>query len=335
MNLTQLRYIVSIADAGLNITTAAGRIHATQPGISKQLKQLEGELGFQVFTRKGKSLNAITPAGRQVITRARTILEEARSIRSLAANLRCDEQGELTIVTTHTQARFVLPEPIRQFKHRYPQVALHIRPHADAHVLGQFADGAADLAIVSTSGNAVPSGGLALPLYRWSRVVAVPSAHPLTRLRRPLRLTDLAARPLVSYDSSLHQDSSLQRAFLSAGLTPQLACTSSDADLIKTYVRAGLGVGILAEMAIQADDLQDLEVLDGAGLLPDCTTWLVLRRDRVLRSYTLGLMERMAPQLDAHDVHLSLNGDLREPVWPQAPQWRSSQVESREFSHAV
>lgn len=321
MTLTQLRYIVSIADSGLNITTAANRIHATQPGISKQLKQLEGELGFQLFTRKGKSLNAITPAGRQVIGRARTILEEAGSIRSLAANLRGDERGELTILTTHTQARFVLPEPVQQFKQHYPRVALHLRPHADAQVQTQFAEGKADLAIISTSGDSVPGGGVAVPLYRWSRVVAVPRAHPLARLKRPLRLADLAARPLVSYDSSLHPESSLQKAFAAAGLSPQLACTSSDADLIKTYVRAGLGVGILAEMAVQAADLDDLEFLDAGDLLPDCTTWLVLRRDRVLRSYTLALATRLAPQLDVRDVTAVLNGDAVEADWPAPPSW--------------
>ena len=325
MTLTQLRYIVSIADAGLNITAAAGRIHATQPGISKQLKQLEGELGFQLFTRKGKSLDAITPAGRQVIGRARTILEEAGSIRALAANLRGDERGELTILTTHTQARFVLPEVLRRFQREYPRVALHLRPHADARILSQFADGKADLAIISSSGESVPHGDLAVPLYRWQRVVAVPKSDPLASLRRPLRLSDLASRPLVSYDSSLQRQSSLYTAFDTAGYAPQLACTSSDADLIKTYVRAGLGVGILAKMAILDSDAHDLAVLDADGLLPECTTWLVLRRDRVLRSYTLALIEWLAPHLDSRDIREVLNGDRDGVQWPQSPAWRDVQ----------
>ena len=329
MTLTQLRYIVSIVDAGLNITAAAERIHATQPGISKQLGQLEGELGFQVFTRRGKSLIGITPAGCQVIVRARAILEEAHSIRSLAANLRGDDQGELTILTTHTQARCVLPEALRQFKCRYPRVALHLRPHGDARILSQFAEGKADLALISRSGESVPADGLAVPVFRWSRVVVVPVSHPLAQLTRPLRLADLAAQPLVSYDSSLHPGSSLSAAFVVTGVRPQFVCTSSDAELIKTYVRAGLGVGILAEMAMQAADSQDLKVLDASALLPECTTWLVLRKNRVLPSYTLALVELLAPHIDARQVHAAQSGDIADPVWPEPPRWLQLQAQAR------
>lgn len=325
MTLTQLRYIVAIADSGLNITLAAERIHATQPGVSKQLKQLEGELGFQLFARKGKSLSSITPAGQQVVTRARAILEQSRSIRSLAANLRGDVHGELTLLTTHTQARFVLPAAIATFRKRHPLVSLHLRPHGDAQVQSLFANGQADLAIISSSGR-VPLGGLAVPLYHWRRTVVVPRKHPLATLNRRLRLGDLAGQPLVSYDSSLRPESSLRQAFLNAGLQPRFACTSSDADLIKTYVRAGLGVGILAEMAMRGDDNRDLKVLDASHLLPNCTTWLVLRRDRVLRSYTLDLVEQFAPHLDRRDLQAALNGDA-DPEWPTPPGWHDLKSE--------
>lgn len=321
MTLTQLRYIVSIADSGLNITLAAERIHATQPGVSKQLKQLEGELGFQLFARKGKSLNAITPAGQQVVARARLILEEARSIRSLAANLRGDAHGELVLLTTHTQARFVLPAAIAQFRQRHPLVSLHLRPHGDAQVQSLFTNGQADLAIISSSGP-VPLGGLAVPLYSWRRAVVVPRKHPLATINRRLRLGDLAGQPLVSYDSSLRPESSLRRAFLADGLQPRFACTSSDADLIKTYVRAGLGVGILAEMAIRPDDSRDLAILDANHLLPTCTTWLVLRRDRVLRSYVLDLAGQLAPHVERGDLEAALNGRA-EPTWPKPPTWHA------------
>lgn len=325
MTLTQLRYIVAIADSGLNITLAAERIHATQPGVSKQLKQLEGELGFQLFARKGKSLSAITPAGQQVVARARIVLEQSRSIRSLAANLRGDVHGELTLLTTHTQARFVLPSVITSFRRSNPLVSLHLRPHGDAQVQSLFANGQADLAIISSSGR-TPLGGLAIPLYRWRRAVMVPRKHPLASLNRHLRLGDLAGEPLVSYDSSLRPESSLRQAFLNAGMQPRFACTSSDADLIKTYVRAGLGVGILAEMALRPEDDRDLQVLDAGDLLPPCTAWLVLRRDRVLRDYTLDLVSLLAPHLDTRDIHLALNGDA-DPVWPEAPTWHTLKAE--------
>ena len=194
MTLTQLRYLVAISDAGLNITQAADQVHATQPGLSKQLKQLEDELGFQLFARKGKSLSAITPAGQQVIDRARVSLAEARNIRALAANLRGDDKGELTITTTHTQARFVLPHAIATLKQRYPAVNVHLKPLGDAQVMGLFERGQADLALISTTG-ALPSDGLAVPLFRWRRAVVVPNGHALAELKRPLKLSDPGVAP--------------------------------------------------------------------------------------------------------------------------------------------
>lgn len=323
MTLTQLRYLVAISDAGLNITQAADQVHATQPGLSKQLKQLEDELGFQLFARKGKSLSAITPAGQQVIDRARVILAEARNIRALAANLRGDDKGELTIATTHTQARFVLPLAIATLKHRYPAVNVHLKPIGDAQVMGLFERGQADLAIISTTGSS-PSDGLAVPLFRWRRAVVVPNGHTLAELKRPLKLSDLDGEPLVSYESSLRPESSLRRAFAAAGITPRFSCTSRDADLIKTYVRAGLGVGIFADMAFTEEDANDLHQIDAGGLFPECTTWLVLRRDRVLRAYAATLAELIAPQIDQRDLQRALAGEEPEQ-WPQPPYWSELQ----------
>lgn len=321
MTLTQLRYAVAIADSGLNITLAAERVHATQPGISKQLKQIEDELGFRLFSRKGRSLDAVTPQGAQVIARARTILAEAANIRAIAANLRHEERGELTIATTHTQARFVLPGALGMLKQRYADVSVHLKPHGDAEVMQLLERGLVDLAIVSTAG-APPDDGLAVPLYRWRRVVVAPRTHALSTLDRPLALAELARHPLVSYESSLRADSSLRLAFAAAGLRPNIACTARDADLIKTYVRAGLGVGVLAEMAITPDDAHDLRVLQADTLFPECTTWLVLRRDRVLRDYALALVERIAPQIDGRDLRNVLAGHA-PPQWPVPPRWNA------------
>ncbi len=319
MTLTQLRYIVAIADAGLNITLAAERVHATQPGLSKQLKQLEGELGFQLFLRKGKSLDAVTAAGQQVVARARTILAEAANIRALAANLRSDVQGELVIITTHTQSRFVLPTAIAGLKQRFPDVGVRLEPHGDAELMELLGKGEADIAIVSTAGGP-PNADLAIPLFHWDRVVLVPREHPLAALGRAPRIDELAAHPLVSYESSLAAESSLRRAFAAAGFEPKLAVTARDADLIKTYVRAGLGVGILAEMALVEEDLVDLRVLPSDGLLPICTAWVVLRRDRVLRDYALDLIAALAPQIDRRDIVRVVRG-AAPADWPEAPHW--------------
>lgn len=320
MTLTQLRYLIAIADAGLNITLAAERVHATQPGLSKQLKQLEDELGFQLFARKGKSLDAVTLAGEQVIERARLILTEASNIRSIAANLRNDAQGELRIATTHTQARFALPSAIAALSVSYPQVRVQLQPVRDAEVLAQLEGGHVDLAVISTAG-AAPAAGIALPAYRWNRVILAPRGHPLALSTHAPTLTELAALPLVSYESSLKPDSSLQRAFASVDLSPQIAMTAGDADLIKTYVRAGLGIGVLAEMAMQPGDLSDLKPLSADHLLPSCTTWIVLRREGVLRDFVLDFIGQFAPHLNRRDVVRALRDDQHEP-WPPAPHWR-------------
>ena len=329
MTLLQLRYLIAIADSGLNITLAAERVHATQPGLSKQLKLLEDELGFQLFTRKGKSLDSITHAGGQVLDRARTILAEALNIRSIAANMRNEQRGELRIATTHTQARFALPGTIAALSRLYPQVSVHLQPADDAEVLAQLENGRVDLAIVSTAG-APPTIGVALPAYRWNRVVLVPRTHPLAALQRAPTLQELASLPLISYDSSLKPESSLRRAFEAQELQPHIIMTAGDADLIKTYVRAGMGVGVLAEMAVQPSDSDDLHVLAADHLLPSCTTWLVLRREGVLREFTMEFITRFIPHLGRRTIDRALGSGARDHPWPEAPPWSTWLTHSQE-----
>jgi LysR family transcriptional regulator, cys regulon transcriptional activator len=319
MTLTQLRYLVAIADAGLNITLAAERVHATQPGLSKQLKQLEEELGFLLFARRGRSLSAITPGGAQVLERARTIIAEADNILALAANQRQSAQGELVVVTTHTQARFVLPRALAEVVQRYPEVSVQLQPVGDSDVLELLAGGHADIALLSTAGQ-TPAGDVAVPLFRWRRRVLVPNAHPLAQAGRAPSLADLAGYPLVSYESSLRPDSSLRRAFETEGLTPQLALTARDADLIKTYVRAGLGVGLLAEMALLPEDAAELTALPAPAPIPECIAWAVLPRERVLRDYSYELLRQLAPQIDRRDLKHALEFG-EEIAWPAPPAW--------------
>jgi DNA-binding transcriptional LysR family regulator len=321
MTLAQLRYLVAIADSGLNITVAAERVHATQPGLSKQLKQLEDELGFLLFSRKGRSLDSITPAGQQVLVHARRLLVEAANIRAYAANVRGDAQGRLVIATTHTQARHVLPDAIATVKRAYPQMSVHLQPSGEGEVLGLLARGEADVAVISTSGE-IPAGGIAVPLFRWRRVVLVPRGHALAEAGVEPSLEALAAEPLVSYESSVRADSSLRRAFAHNGLEPRIAMTARDADLIKTYVRAGLGVGLLAEMAVGEDDRSTLQALPAPAVIPECIAWAVLPRERVLRDYTLSLLTAVAPQLDRTDLRRAVAG-TDDPHWPAPPLWRA------------
>ncbi|HEU4856832.1 MAG TPA: LysR substrate-binding domain-containing protein [Rhodanobacteraceae bacterium] len=319
MTLNQLRYFAAIADSGLNITLAAERVHATQPGLSRQIKQLEDELGFLLFTRKGRSLTALTQAGERVLVHARRMLDEAGDIRALAANQRGERKGRLTLVTTHTQARYVLPAAIAATRHAFPAVSIRLQPSDEAEILASLTRGGDELAVISTSG-AVPGAGVAIPLFRWRRVVLVAAGHALGRRRRAPTLAELSALPLVSYESSRRAESSLRRAFEGAGLAMQLAMTAHDADLIKTYVRAGLGVGILAEMAVSPADT-DLHVLPAPTALPECITWAVLPQGRVLRDFTLRLLRELAPQIDASDLRRVLAGNAA-PDWPVPPAWK-------------
>lgn len=319
MTLTQLRYLIAIADSGLNITLAAARVHATQPGLSKQIKQMEAELGFLLFERRGRSLTSLTPGGQRVLMHARRILEETASIRAYAANERGETSGALVMVTTHTQARYVLPPVIAGLKRAFPYVSVHLQPAADREVLEYLNRGDVDVAILSTAGS-VPRDGMAIPLYRWRRVVLVPATHALARLDRAPSLQELAIHPLVSYESSIQPESSLRQAFARQGLSWQLAMTAQDADLIRTYVRAGLGAGVLAEMAVGLPLDADLRVLPAPPTLCECVTWAVLPRTRVPRDYTVEFLQRLAPQLDRRDLRRVLEG-TSEPAWPPPPWW--------------
>lgn len=294
MTLKQLKYLVAIADCGLNITSAAERLYTSQPGISKQLKQLEAELGIQLFTRKGKSLASITPAGRDVIARARKILREAENISSLARDLTAEQEGTLSIATTHTQARYVLPEIIKAFRQRYPKVDLELHQGTSEQIVELVGADRVDFAIATGSRHLFPHLTL-FPIYRWHRIALVPKQHPLARSKQPLDLQTLAEHPLVTYVFSVTGESSFKRAFHEQGLEPRVVFTARDADIIKTYVRMGMGVGVVASMAYECADQQDLKAIDAKGLFPQVTTWLGYPRDMVLRSYMVDFIHLFAP----------------------------------------
>jgi LysR family transcriptional regulator, cys regulon transcriptional activator len=296
MKLQQLKYLLAIVDNGLNITQAAEKLYTSQPGVSKQLKLLEEELGMQLFTRKGKSLGGITAAGRQVIDRARIIMAEVDNIRSLASDFYREEEGTLSIATTHTQARYVLPDVIREFRDRYPGVSLNLHQGTSEQIADMVAANEIDFAI-ATGSRELFSDLLLVPSYYWDRKIIVPQEHALTRLERKLTLKDLARYPLVTYVFSFGGQSSLKRAFAEQGLEPDVVFTARDADVIKTYVRMGLGVGIVASMAEDCDDQKDLTAIDAEGLFPRSTTWIGFRKDIVLRRYMLDFIRLFAPHI--------------------------------------
>jgi LysR family cys regulon transcriptional activator len=319
MTLAQLRYLLAIIDSNLNITLAAERAHATQPGISKQLRLLEEELGFQIFVRRGKSLDRLSPAGAQVIERARRILDEAASIRNLAANHRGESQGELVIATTQTQARFVLPPALKALKARYPDVTVRLNLFADAEQ-ARTAGRDADLLIASHV-EAPDAAENAIPLYSWRRVALFPDDHPLAAIERPLTPVDLAAFPLIGYESALGTHASVAAAFAAAGVETRFAYAAHDTEVIKAYVRSGLGVGLLAEMAlVEEGDLLHRPV-EG---LPVCAAYASLQAGRVPRDYTIDLVSVLAPQSPRRAIARRLSsidsGAVKAPL--EWSQWR-------------
>ena len=296
MKLHQLRYLAAVAQTGLNITAAAEKLHTSQPGVSKQIKLLEDELGFQIFVRDGRNLTRVTPAGQQVIDRAIRILREVQNIKRLSDDLKDEERGTLSIATTHTQARYVLPGVVKAFRERYPEVKLHLHQGTSEQIAEMAALDRIDFAI-ATGSEALFDGYSLLPCYRWHRHVVVPARHALARVKKPT-LKQLASHPIITYVFSFTGPSSLHGIFAKEGLVPNVVLTARDADVIKTYVRLGLGVGIVASMAIEAEGDADLVHIDTSDLFPAHTTWIGFRRGGLLRKYQLDFIQLFAPHLN-------------------------------------
>lgn len=292
MTLAQLRYLLAIVDAGLNITVAAERANATQPGLSKQLKRLEDELALSIFVRRSRNLERLTPAGEEIVRRARILVNEADNIRTFAASQRTARNGSLRIETTHIQALYVLPEALAALSTKFPAVDVRLGFAADADDAEQRFR-SVDLRLFSSNG-ARPAGEIAIPLYHWSPVAIVRPDHPILQEKDNITLKALAQYPLITYDNSRTAPLSIARTFIEAGLSPRFAFTARDANLIKASVRNGAGIGLIAEMAAAPGTNGGLEVIPLAGLLPRCTTWAVLRQDCVLRDYLVYLLSLLS-----------------------------------------
>jgi LysR family cys regulon transcriptional activator len=304
MKLHQLRYLVTVAQNGLNITAAARALHTSQPGISKQIRLLEEELGFQIFERNGRNISRITTAGKAVIAHAVRLMEEAENIRRLSADFEDENHGTMSIATTHTQARYVLPPVIKQFRSLYPAVDLNLHQGTSEQIADLAAADRVDFAIATGSHELFP--GLALmPCFRWHRDIVVPREHPLADIDKPT-LKQISEYPIVTYVFSFTGRSSLFEIFEREGLKLDVALTARDSDVIKTYVRLGLGVGIVASMSVDESEDADLVVIDGSRLFPEHVTWIGVRRGRLLRGYMYEFIRLFAPHLTRKLVDQSL-----------------------------
>jgi LysR family transcriptional regulator, cys regulon transcriptional activator len=295
MTLQQLRFLVAVAQNNLNMTTAGAKLGATQPALSRQLKLLEEELGFALFVRNGRSFSGITAIGERVLKHAQTLLREVHGIKEVSAESRDAKSGVLSIGTTHTQARYVLPAIIQRFRAQYPDVEVHLHQGTVEQIAEMTLLDRIDLAMASGS-RELFADYIVLPCYRWHRRIITPKDHPLTRISRPT-LRQLAAWPLITYVFSFSGPSSLTELFASERLRPDVAITAQDSDVIKTYVRLGLGVGIIADLALEQDDVESLASIDAEHLFPPHTTWVGFRRGALLGRYTSDFLELLAPHL--------------------------------------
>ena len=306
MKLHQLRYLREIARQNLSISQAAEALHTSQPGVSKQIQLLEDELKLQIFQRNGKRLTGITEPGRIILDLAERVMRELENIKRVGEEYMHVETGTLTIATTHTQARYYLPAAVKAFVQAYPGVKLTIHQGNPTQVTEQVARGEADIGI-ATEAISRHEALFCLPCYQWNRCVVMPHGHPLLD-DAPLTLQKIARYPLITYDFAFTGASLVSRIFGDEGLQPNVVLTAIDADVIKTYVGLGLGVGLLANMAYDPQRDANLAMLEAGHLFPLSTTYLGLRRDAYLRGYVYDFIEMLAPHNDRRAVDAALKG---------------------------
>jgi LysR family cys regulon transcriptional activator len=306
MNLQQLKYVCAIVDNGLNVSGAADALFTSQPGISKQIRQLEEELGLAVFVRQGKRIASLTPAGEVVVASARRALLEIGNLKRIADEFSAEDTGTLSIATTHTQARYVLPRVLQEFAVRFPKVKVILHQGNPRQVAEQTAGGEVDVGIATEALTDYPEL-LTLPCYDWNRVVLIPKRHPL-RNAKPLTLEALVRYPIITYDFSFTGRSAINAAFAATNLEPNVVLTALDADVIKTYVELGMGVGIIAQMAFDPKRDSAFVTLDASHLFAPSTTRLGLRRGVFLRGYVFAFITMFAPRYLRAEVEAALNG---------------------------
>ena len=300
MKLQQLKYIWEVAHHDLNVSATAHSLFTSQPGISKQIRLLEDELGVDIFARSGKHLTHVTPVGEAILEMAGDILRQVGTIKEIAQEYSDEKVGSLSIATTHTQARYALPNVIEGFRKAYPDVALHMNQGSPAQIAELAANGDVDFAI-ATEGLELFADLVMMPCYKWNRSIVLPKEHRLCRVYEDqgnITLSDIAEYPLVTYVFGFTGRSRLDDAFSAENLNPNVVFTATDTDVIKTYVRLGLGVGIIAAMAYDSEMDGDLAILDASSLFEESVTHIGFRKGTFLRAYMYDFIERFAPHLD-------------------------------------
>ena len=305
MNFQQLRSVRETVRRGFNLTEVAQALYTSQPGVSRQIRELEEELGVQIFVRAGKRLTGLTPPGESLMPIVEKLLFEADNLRRAGLDFSTSDQGRLSIAATHSQARYALPQVVSDFRHRFPQVVLHLHQGSPQQVAQMLLSGEADIG-VATEALSSHDELVTLPCYRWTHSIVVPPDHPLLDIAGPLTLEQLVQHPIITYEQGFTGRAHIDEAFAREGLTSDVVLSAMDADVIKTYVELGMGVGIVASIAVDAERDRHLRLLDAGHLFEVNLTRLGLRRGAWLRGYAFHFIESFAPTLTREVVAQAL-----------------------------
>ena len=308
MNFQQLRSIRETARCGYNLTEVANVLFTSQPGVSRQIRELEEELGVDIFERNGKRLTGLTDPGRGILTIIDRLLLEAENLQRASQEYAGQEIGTLTVAATHTQARYMLPKVVQGFRAAFPKVRIALQQSSPEHIAEWVLSGKADIGI-ATEGLSQFDGLVSFPCYRWHHSVVVPEGHPLLA-KASLTLEDLAQYPLITYDLGFTGRGHIDDAFKKADIATDIVLTAMDSDVIQQYVSLGLGVGIVASMAVQKDGTNGLTVIDSAHLFAQNVTRLAVRRGAYLRQYTYDFIQQFAPDLSRVDIDEAMRTNI-------------------------
>jgi len=300
MKLQQLRCIFEVVQNDFNISKAANSLHTSQPGVSKQIQLLEDEVGVQIFQRNGKRLTGLTEPGQQVFDSISEIIREEKNIKRVSEEYEKKDTGNFTIATTHTQARYKLPNVVEEFVKKYPKINLNIHQGNPSQVTEQIVNGDADVGI-ATESIGLHDKIFCIPCYSWNRIIVMPKSHPLNE-EKIITLEHLATYPLITYDYAFTGSTIVSKVFKESNLKPNMMLTAIDADVIKTYVNLNLGIGLIAEMAFDSSKDIDLVSRDVSHLFPLSTTYLGIRKDTFIRASTFDFIKMFTPQMSEHEL---------------------------------
>jgi len=305
MNFQQLRSVREAARRDFNLTEVANALFTSQPGVSRQIRELEEELGVVIFERNGKRLTGLTPPGKGILKIVEKLLVEAENLQQASAEFAAQDSGTLTVAVTHTQARYALPQVVQSFRNAFPGVRIALQQSAPEHIAEWVLSGKADIGIATEGLSAFPDL-VSFPCYRWSHLVVAPEGHPIFSSGQPLRLEDLADYPLITYDVGFTGRSHIDAAFVEAGLAPDIVLTAMDSDVIKQYVSLGMGVGIVASMAFDHGRDKGMRAIEASHLFAPNVTRLAVRKGSYLRAYAYHFIERFAQGYTRSDIEKAL-----------------------------